>query len=561
MKVPTDPDHGLKLTPVTEIRKWLTGGRQLKVQVVGSENSGKTTFLYTFLYHGKPFQEPSALLSYNTETIEFPRGWEFTIYDVFPGCSRFVLRNGPYYFISPETLVWYIHDCTEGTYLLPECLTTMKDKGSRYIWCILSKQDLLPPAERDSIVAEHRAKIEAIFKKMADPEGIRWFIVADPGWNLKQGDFVRPFVKGVTQDILEMDKEKRPEYNRAGDGAPSITSDEDLRARAERAEIKDADAFWNAFTTADMTGWNHLDHLQAGYLVMLQSIDEKHGMLSCASTFLEHLSRLREAHPDMFRNTAHFTMTAFWLIQLRIATFTFQYDANDGSMPTKNDFRSVVVHTPSLLNTQLWRLYYSKDVLFAPEARSTFVIPDVNPFPQVTKPLLKSLAEGADDIPADGVNIDAQETPDTLFVGPHRLLRWAFEVVQNVLSNNLRRGAAVKDALAHLQVDTLKLRAKYPKLAETGDVPPYSETQAYFWIQYVHILLSALDNKSEKEGRSLPSDIDVHGLSFEKFLVSSPTESSAWAMYYSQGLWESVEARMEFVNPDRKPLPNIMQVV
>ncbi|KUI67533.1 ADP-ribosylation factor 1 [Cytospora mali] len=545
---------------VTQLRKWLFGNRQFRVQVVGGEGSGKTTFLYTLKYNGNPYDEPSALLGYNFETVEYPRGWEFTIYDVWPGCSRFVLRNGPFHFMSPETLIWYIHDCTDNkTSMLfcPEQLAAMKEKGAKYIWCILSKQDLLPPEQRDSIVAEHRANVEALLRLKADPAGIKWFIVADPGWNLKEGNFVRSFVKSVTQQIVEMDKENELEYRRAADDALfKIPNDEELGATIEGAEIKDADVFWKVFITADLNSWNHLDHLQAGYLIMLRSIKQKHGLLKCASTFLEHLARLREARPDMFRNTAHFTMTAFWIIQMRIAIFTFQYDANDGSVPTENDFRAIMMHTPSLMSTRLWTLYYTKEVLFAPEARTDFVMPDLQPFPKVAKPLLKSLAEGMVGVEDEEQDLWAHGLPDTRFIGPDRLPRWAFEVMRNSLDNDVRRGPVVKDALAEFQADTMKLRANYPKLADDGDVPPYSETQAYFWIQYIHSSLSDLGIQEGKADQGLPSDTDVQSMNFEQFQEVCSVDASVWELYYSQDLWESVGARLKFVNPDKKPLPN-----
>ena len=516
------------------------------------------------MFNDKPYPEPLIVADYNFGTIEYPRGWEFTLYEVSLFCSKFISRHGLFHFLSPETLVWYLHDCTDNdttTMFLPECLTGMKEKGSKYIWCILSKQDLLPLEGREQIVAEHRARIETILKQRADPEGIKWFIVADPGWNLKEGKFVRPFVKGVTQKIVEMDKVENFKYQKSPDAVAATPSDEELRTKAEKAEIKDADVFWDEFQTANLTSWNHLDHLQAGYLVMLQAIEQKQGTLKCASTFLEHLARLRKTRPDIFRNSAHFTMTAFWLIQLRIAAFKFQYEANDGSVPTTNDFRSVVVHTPSLMSTRLWALYYTKEALFAPEARTTFVMPDLQPFPQVTKLLLKSLAEGKDDVTADEDISEAHGPADTAFSGPDRLPRWAFGVIQDVLRNNLRRGAAVKDALVDLQTDTLRLRVKYPKLAETGDVPPYSETQAYFWVQFFHALLSSIKVKQGKHHAGTSSDLDVQSLSFEQFQQLHPTDSSAWTLYYSQALWESVEARLEFVNPDKKPLPDVVQLL
>lgn len=86
-------------------------------------------------------------------------------------------------------------------------------------------------------------------------------------------------------------------------------------------------------------------------------------------------------------------MTAFWIIQLRIATFNFQFEAEGqhGAVPMAQDFRGVLLHTPALLDTRLWMQYYTKEVLFSPAAREDFVMPDLQPFPQVTKPVLSSM--------------------------------------------------------------------------------------------------------------------------------------------------------------------------
>lgn len=85
-------------------------------------------------------------------------------------------------------------------------------------------------------------------------------------------------------------------------------------------------------------------------------------------------------------------MTAFWIIQLRIAAFNFQFEAKeDAAVPVAQDFRGVLLHSPSLLDTRLWAEYYTKEVLFGPRAREDFVMPDIKPFPQVTKPVLASM--------------------------------------------------------------------------------------------------------------------------------------------------------------------------
>lgn len=102
-------------------------------------------------------------------------------------------------------------------------------------------------------------------------------------------------------------------------------------------------------------------------------------------------------------------------MQLRIAIFNFQFPDDDHDEatttttvngpdrdpsplpPTAHDFREVVLHSPSLLDTRLWMEYYTKETLFSAQAREDFVMPDVKPFPQVTKPVLARMVGRGDD--------------------------------------------------------------------------------------------------------------------------------------------------------------------
>lgn len=250
-------------------------------------------------------------------------------------------------------------------------------------------------------------------------------------------------------------------------------------------------------------------------------------------------------------------MTAFWIIQLRIAAFNFQYDVNSGIVPTGDDFRSVLLNMPTLLHTRLWMIYYTQEVLFTPNARTDFVMPDIKPFPQVTKPLLKALTEGEDDLNEAEPHLDVEAQQDIIFTGPERLPRWAFCLVQNVLSTGVRRGKKVKDALALLQTDTIRLRtgSQQPRIHGLAEghgahVAPYSETQAYFWVQLVHSRLAALSMETKAES-----------LTYERFKEVCAVYAEAWKEYYSEDLWESVGARLEFVIPDKKALPNALGVL
>lgn len=256
--------------------------------------------------------------------------------------------------MTKETIVWYVHNCystndnessaEDITMWIKMYIKGMKEKGAKYIWIIMSKQDKLAPAEREAIVAEQKEALVTFLQKEAKPAGITWFWVDEPGFNMLEGKkYVMPFLKGVTETLTNMGKtlrqqKKEPKNDNSGKGKTATTTiaadllgkkskngdtqktialrekalaDDTLRARLEEVEkggsenLRDAEAFWDRFMSANLTSWSHVDHLEAGYLVLLQSIEQKRGLLKTASVFLEHLARLREMRPDVFRNTAH----------------------------------------------------------------------------------------------------------------------------------------------------------------------------------------------------------------------------------------------------------------
>lgn len=235
-------------------------------------------------------------------------------------------------------------------------------------------------------------------------------------------------------------------------------------------------------------------------------------------------------------------MTAFWVIQLRIAAFNFQHDVNSGIAPTGDDFRSVLLGAPTLLHARLWMKHYTQEALFAPGARSGFVMPDVEPFPQAARPLLlRAPAAGRD----EAAGAEAQGGDDAL-AGPERLPRWAFSLARGLLGAAppaATRGRAVAEALALLEADTIRLRSRGGR-----PPPPYSETQARFWVRLARSRLAGLSADD--------AGVDASSLTYERFREVCGVRPEAWQEYYSQDVWESVEARLEFASPDKSALPD-----
>jgi hypothetical protein len=80
-------------------------------------------------------------------------------------------------------------------------------------------------------------------------------------------------------------------------------------------------------------------------------------------------------------------MTTFWLLEIQTAIYTYKHDNNIDGFPRKNDFQKVLLHSPTLMYGRMWSLYYSKDLLFSPEAREYWRLPDLRPFQSFTNVL------------------------------------------------------------------------------------------------------------------------------------------------------------------------------
>ncbi|KAL2856344.1 P-loop containing nucleoside triphosphate hydrolase protein [Aspergillus pseudodeflectus] len=522
------------------LSRGLFGSTEYPVLIVGNNESGKTTLLYRLKLD--KFVTTMPTIGFNCETIEYPRGWHWQMWDVGAGCDRIypLLR----FYLKPETLVLFLHNCADTNEpVTPEWLRhflwDMVEAKTKYIWIVPTRQEDLE--ERETYLEGLRQIYE---KELSQVRNYVEYKVLQHKVSAKTGE-------GLEEVMAELHKTMSMNSRVASwrPGKSEIqpkeapTSEEELRAIIEKEGSEDAmdcKSFWEAFLSADIPAWDHRSHLKAGYIIALESTKNGESIFATADTFIAHLNRLKEAHPDRFRNTQHQTMTIFWLVQLQLAIWNYKIDKGLDQFPAWVDFQDVLLQTPSLRNTKLWSLYYTKGLLFSPQARESWTAPDLQQFPTL-KPSPAQAEPG----------IQIKEDNDD------RLLRFAFAIVQHIQASGLRRGAVVKDALTSLETTTIRLRTV------DSSIPPYSETQAYFWIQVVHAALQSLasdveplNNLSEKSYRMVP----VSQLSFSNFMLLFDITPETWKDYYSSKIWESVAARMEFVPPDRKPLPNIIGV-
>jgi ubiquitin carboxyl-terminal hydrolase L3 len=228
-------------------------------------------------------------------------------------------------------------------------------------------------------------------------------------------------------------------------------------------------------------------------------------------------------------------MTIFWLYNLQVAILNCKSDKKLEKLPTRDMFDDVLLHSPYLMYGGLWKDFYTKDLMMSPEAKQYWRLPDLQPLPDF----------------AERTKTDRRRVRRLSQEEPFRLMRFAFAVVQKYMSSEVKRGWLVKQSLAALQTTTMRIRAQNP------DMRPYSETQAYFWIQIVH---AALSGWQEAATKSDGANMAVERMSFSSFRVLFDMDPSVWRRYYTPNRWDSVEARLSFVLPELQPLPNIISL-
>ncbi|SCV53829.1 probable ubiquitin thiolesterase L3 [Fusarium fujikuroi] len=493
------------------IARWLLGGGREHVGLIlGNDASGKTTFLYRLKF-GEAVQALPTI-GFNVETIDHPDGEKVTLWDVG---DRFLIFIQSCTDTDPDRVEFSLEYLRMG-------MNMMLEYGAKHMFIIFNKQDLLSEEERPKIVKDLKAKFEAEIKPYADKLDIK--ILDTPGlsalWGCQAYNVMDEIRKTLTPKNAANDTKAEIELREKG------PSEEELRnkIRTANAESANANTFWDSFLHGSLEAWDHYTHIRAGFFVMHDCFGRGLGLLECADEFMKHLNRLREGNPERFRNTAHKTMTIFWLHQIQVASIEYQAHSLD-KFPSREDYADIVFSAPHLMNSGLWRTYYSKDLLFSQLARNNYSLPDLQPLPTIKQVTSAPLQEKV-----------------TNYVD--RLPRFAFSVVQKTLSSKLRRGGVVKQALEALQSSTMRLRAS------DSSVPPYSETQAYFWIQIIHAYTRSLEVESSQSQFT----------TYEAFKSLFGINGDEWKEYYSQSTWESIAARMTFVNPNKKPLPNIFNL-
>lgn len=182
--------------------------------------------------------------------------------------------------------------------------------------------------------------------------------------------------------------------------------------------------------------------------------------------------------------------------------------------------------------------YFSRDLLESEQASMFWMLPDLRVLqPETPGGMLFSAKR------------EGKQHEDEDF---ERLFRLAFYIVHRYRriypAETRPRSWFIKKAFAAMQRQTTRLRASHP------DIPPFSETQAYFYVQLVHACLYRFSQEHFQRTHFRFDDVP-----YAHFRKTSNVSPAAWKEYYTPEVWNSVSARAQFIPPDIKPLPDRME--
>ena len=255
------------------------------------------------------------------------------------------------------------------------------NKGT-HVFILFNKQDLIPESERKDRLDQLRTRFEEATNAYRDKINID--ILDLPGLSISSGHRLEEALIHIQSALLGDEKTKAMRQVKKSPAAPPIPTKAELieRIKLSSDAAESPEEFWVNFQEARLSLWDHYTHLRAGYFVIIEERSKGKNILEIGEEFVKHIDRLRTTNPDKFRNTTHRTMTIFWLIQLQAATLRYMDsvvdEKNKGYYPP---FDEVLIHSPELMSSGLWQDYYSKEVLFTPNAKEHWRLPDLKPLP------------------------------------------------------------------------------------------------------------------------------------------------------------------------------------
>lgn len=222
------------------------------------------------------------------------------------------------HYLTAETFCIFLHDVSVDD-LADESFTGFQNiledcasSGCKQVWVIFSKQGLIKSEDER---LEKLGRMTAKYRDLAAPfvKRVQVRILPLPGLDAlnhtRTDEVLSEIGKVLQQQEATPRAAGRNENSATGAVAAISPSEEDLRLAVEEAlarlQPQPAEAFWKDFLEGTLASWDHAAHLRAGLGVILQVYLKPRGLFAWTDEFMGHLDRLREARPDLFRNTAH----------------------------------------------------------------------------------------------------------------------------------------------------------------------------------------------------------------------------------------------------------------
>ncbi|KAL2849002.1 hypothetical protein BJX68DRAFT_98185 [Aspergillus pseudodeflectus] len=210
------------------------------------------------------------------------------------------------------------------------------------------------------------------------------------------------------------------------------------------------------------------------------------------------------------------TLDIFYLAQ--IGAGINRSEQRDGDFPSPNDFDPFYTTHRALLNPSAWRSYYSETFLMQSTTARFYRLPDLKDLPDADAPLGQPRKRPAH----AGGEVHATKLP-----------RWAQNVAHTRRQPSLPVEIFTELALRTLEASTARLHAAHPDL-----VPPYSETQARFWLDYM-----GLDSAKSAPASWGPNQFGVS-------VAQGWYDVYAWEGKYSTQAWGASVRKPGVVKPD-----------
>lgn len=188
----------------------------------------------------------------------------------------------------------------------------------------------------------------------------------------------------------------------------------------------------------------------------------------------------------------------FYLAQIGYGYY-HECDVEDGRSFFIDDFEDYCAKYGEHFTRDVWKQYYSLEFLLQPVTAGFWRLPNLRDLPSSCYPM--------------GILRDKPPCHST------KLPRWA----DNVVGTYYRQATLPEDTITQIAIDTL--RGTISRLRESHpEVPPFSETQARFWLQYTrkHLPFSGGPNY------------------FGIFVAQGGYDMWAWERHYSAERWHAV---------------------